>query len=375
MMKKHRLLWLIAALLCCLTLASCGEEVEVPEGLQLCRADDALGYTMYAPEGWTVCNVGSVSAAHVSAYNKTSISLTEGRIEDVPVTDDGTATGVRDLIAYFDAQLFPYPIEIVTHGNTDLSLGNATEAASFLYTFPYDGHDYKCLQVLAVYDERLYIFTYTSFDEPYQNSDTTYYAQYYDSAKLAMDNLKFSEKSSAESKPAYEKDADGYALVSDMTTNGFALYMPDGWTCDIREGIVQVRCADGASVNLSEATGTGYGAREYFILRIKDLDALASDIVLMIDGEEVLYTADTDLTASEYKPFVTATDFADASQAAVCEYTYTFGGVTYRTRQYIIVDNEFIRKVGYVFTYTAPASVFEAHEDEVATMIEKVRFS
>lgn len=373
-MKLRTILCLLLVCLTVMLLVSCGDVgTEIPEGMQLLRKSDALGYTMFAPEGWTVCNVGDVSACHVSAYNKTSISLAEGRIADVPTRADGA----YDLVTYFESSTedFPYTVTVSGEANTEVKLGNAAEAASFLYTFTYGDHDYKCLQILAVYDGRLYIFTYTAFDEPYQNGEETYYTHYYDSAKSVIDTLKFSAKSAAENSPSYETDEDGYALVSDKTVNGFSLYMPKEWTCDINEGIVQIKHADGASINLTEATDTGVPAREYFNRRIRDLSVLVDDIVLYVDGEAVPYTADTDLSDDAFKNFVKATEFADAKHAAVCEYSYTYGGVTYRVLQYIAVDSSFLRQTGYVFTYTAPVGAYETHVSEVQTVIRKIRFS
>ncbi len=373
-MKKRTILCLLLVCLVASLFVSCGaDSTDVPEGMQLLRNSDTLGYTMFAPDGWVVCNVSDVSACHVSAYNKTSISLAEGRLSDVPVLTGGA----YDLVTYFNNSTadFPYTVTQDGEANTEVKLGNASEAASFLYTFSYDGHAYKCLQILAVYAERLYIFTYTAFDEPYQNGEKTYYAHYYDSAKLVIDNLKFRAKSSAEQAPSYETDADGYALVSDKAVNGFVFYMPKDWTCDIHEGIVQIKHADGASINLTEATETGVPAREYFNRRIRDLSVLVDDIVLYVNGEAVPYTEQTDLSDEALKSFVNASEFADAEHAAVCEYSYTYGGVRYRVQQYILIGKSFLRKTGYVFTYTSPEGTYDTHTNEVQTVIQKIRFS
>lgn len=360
-MKKRTILCLFLCVLAAFALISCAGDDTVPEGMQVCRDSDALGVTLYAPEGWTVCNVGDISAAYVSSINQTSISLTEA--------DMGEA---EDFVSYFDAHKgeFAYEITLTSAGN-EVTLGNADSAASFVYTFTYAERHFKTLQVLALYGERFYIFTYTSYDEAYED-DKTYYEQYYDYAKQVMETVVFRAKGDAEAAPTYEADEDGYLLVSDKMINGFFFYMPPTWTCDVDEGILQVKGADGVSVNLSEATGTGVSVKQYFMTRMEELSVFVDDLTVYVGGEPLPYPTDEQTQNSDaYKDMIVLADFGNAKQAAVCEYAYTYAGETYHVLQYLAIAGNH----GYVFTYTAPTSVYAEHLSEAQTIAEKVRFS
>ncbi len=359
-MKKHiavcLLICMIALLFC-----SCGEDDTIPDGMQACRDSNELGLTMYAPEGWTVCNVGDISAAYVSSVNQTSVSLVRSDMGDA-----------ADFASYFEAHKNEFPYEIrLTSAATEVTLGNADSAASFVYTFTYGGRVFKALQVLALYGERFYIFTYTSYDETYSD-ESTYYQTYYESAKDVMRTLVFREISSEVTDSVPTEDAQGYQLVSDRTVNGFYFYMAPTWECDENAGIVRVSTDDGSSITMTEATGSGMSVRTYFIYRLQELSTFVDDIQVYVNGEPLPFTEDEQTLLSDaYKDMIIASNFGDAKQAAECVYSFTYQGQTYRVLQYLTTAANH----GFVFTYTAPAAVFDSHIDQVKTMAQKVRFS
>ncbi len=360
-MKQRIAFCLLVCLLAMCLLTACGGDKTIPEGLQACRDSDTLGLTMYAPDGWTVCNVGDISAAHVSAINPTSITLAEA--------DMGDAQSFTDYFNNHKGE-FPYEITLTSAANA-VTLGNAEHAESFVYTFSYGGRDFKALQVLATYGERFYIFTYTSHLESY-SEDKTVYDQYYDYAKQVMDTIAFRPKGDATPPPSYETDADGFKLVSDKQINGFLFYMAPSWTCDVDEGIVQIRGMDGVSVNLSEATGTGVSVKAYFIRRMEELEVFVDDITVRVGDAWLPFPTDEQTQNSDaYRDMVTLSTFGNAKQAAVCEYTYTYNGETYHVLQYLAIAGNH----GYVYTYTAAEDVYELHVADAIAMAEKVTFS
>ncbi len=360
-MKKH----IAACLLICMItvlLCSCGKDDTIPDGMQACRDSDVLGLTMYAPEGWTVCNVGDISAAYVSSINQTSVSLVESDMGDA-----------ADFTAYFQEHKneFPYEIELTSAG-AEVTLGNADSASSFVYTFTYGERSFKALQVLALYGERFYIFTYTSYDEAYSD-ESTYYETYYDRAKEVMSTLVFRQiASDVPEEVSPQEDAQGYKLVADRKVNGFYFYMAPTWVCDENAGIVRIGTNDGSSVIMTEATGSGMSVRTYFLHRLTELSAFVEDIQVYVDGEALPFPEDEQTQISEaYKDMIIASSFGDAKQAAECMYSFTYQGQEYRVLQYLTTAGNH----GFVFTYTAPANVFDTHLDEVKAMAQKVRFS
>lgn len=341
----------ITALLCifsvlCLLLTSCGKDAEVPDGMQVLRKSDALGIAMYAPEGWKVCNVGDISAAYVSTINQTSVTLAEA--------DRGDAVDFAD---YFEKHKSEFPYEItMTSENKAAALGNADAAAEFSYTFTYSDISFRALQILATFGDRLYIFTYTSYDRTYEGTEETYYSRYFSDAQKVMDTLVFSNKSGDGTTSAPAKtDADGYVLASDTSVSGFTLYLPPEWTCNVSSGIVAGSAEDGANVNMTEATATGVSMEDYFKNRKEELSVFVEELTVIEENTKV--------------------DFPGAAWAFRYEYTYVYMGETYHVLQYAVSTRAFLSSRGYVFTYTAPAAVYGTHLDEVRRILDKVTFS
>lgn len=346
-MKK--VLSLLLAVILLFGLTSCGESDEVPDGMQLCRGGEDVGYYFYVPEEWTLSNLGNISAAYVSTVNPTSVSLTE--------STDG---GVSDLDAYFEVHKADFPYTITLTGEpTDVKFGNAAQARAYVYDFLYNGHSYRTMQILAKAGGRFYIFTYNAYNEPYMSSgDTTFYQEFFDKMTLVTENVRFTEEKTAPAAPVYDFDGEGYALVSDKVLAGFDFYMPRGWLCDASSGIVRVYTenGDGASVVMSEATLTGMSVSDYWEKRKSDLAAFVDNLtIIKPEGREEEYTL---------------TPLGNARNTCRYEYTYVSGGVTYHVIQYLAVSGMH----GYVFTFTVPESAFDAHREEAETMAQKVHF-
>jgi hypothetical protein len=66
----------------------------------------------------------------------------------------------------------------------------------------------------------------------------------------------------------------------------------------------------------------------------------------------------------------------DKSELVEYEYTYVHNGQTYRVYQVMGADYTIkpLFGKGYVFTYTAVEDEYDAHIDEIKTILEKVRF-
>ena len=61
-----------------ISLTSCGDDKdETPEGMQLVYGGKNAGYYFYAPEEWTVSNIGAIKSAYVSRLDTTSVSFCE----------------------------------------------------------------------------------------------------------------------------------------------------------------------------------------------------------------------------------------------------------------------------------------------------------
>lgn len=352
-------------------LFACGDGSEkAPEGLQVVKISEEDGYKFYGPEGWSIVSTDKIAATKVSPINNTSITFTEA---DMPV---------GSIPEYFEESLAEFPSSIkdtmkITLRDEKCSFGNADNpddvAYKYIYTYKYENYDFACMQILLTHANRFYIFTYTSYGDV-EDPDSTYNS-YLKSVQLAIDSFCFTERTPA-SAPSYEKDADGYNLVSDRALSGFDLYLPADYEVVYSSAYVKAKISSGANISLSKATQTGIGIANYLEMRKSDMQKFTTnftDVQITLtkkipeDSEtlknwkfDVLPTSDTALS------------FGDLSKDGIIayEYTYVFNGQTYHVYQVMGVDS----LNGYVFTYTALEDEYSAHIDEIKTILQKVRF-
>ena len=342
LMKK--LGFILLALTLVFALYSCGKG-DVPDGMQLVRGGEDIGYYFYAPEEWTVANQGNISAVYVSSLDSTSATVSEA---DLPL---------GSISDYFTDSVSKLPFEInVTVNGEKTSFGGARDAYKFVYDYTYENFGFRTMQILAYHGESFYIFTFTS--QLAERTEGVSYYEYY-SEKLAsiIENFKFTEKSIPAVDKDYAKDEDGYLLVTDSKLSGFNFYMAPDWTVRYSSANVGISLPDGASVNLTEATGTGISRDTYFEKRKADIKTLTGSDVKEVPGK-----------------IAVETKLGNSSWAFSYEYSYTFGQTTYRVYQIIAVEGTWPFQSGYVFTYTAPEDVFEEHLGEVEEMVKKVNF-
>lgn len=366
-MRKKLALILILALVITSIFACSGEGDDVPEGLKIASVESECGYKFYAPEGWTVISTPEIAAARVSNVNSTSISFTEAMMPECTIAE------------YFEQSLSDFPESIASGMNIltrdkATSFGNADgEAYKYIYTYKYAENDVSCMQILLTHGGRFYIFTYTSFGDP--DDESSYYRLYMDSVQLAIDNFRFTELGEVTS-PVYDKDSDGYNLVSDMEVCGYEIYLPDGYELLFNNGFVRAKISDGANISITKATETGVGILDYLKSRRSDLCRLTTEF----SDIEILLATEYNSQSAGFKdwPFdvMPITDesltFGNLEKNKIIsyEYSYSFGAQSYRVYQIMGVDGY----NGYVFTYTALADEYEIHIDEIKTILEKVNF-
>ena len=364
-MKKKLILILTILIFVCAFSACNKKEGEVPEGLQVCYEGVAEGYVFYAPENWTIVNSGNVKAARVSNSNNTSISFTESELPAVTIPE------------YFEGSLsqFPFEINILTR-DKECSFGNLKESAyKYVYTYKYKDVDYACMQILLIHEGEFFIFTYTSHGDV--NSEESDYRHYLESVQLSIDNFKFTEKGEESEKPVYEKDSDGYNLVSDKKLSGFELYLPDDYEVIYSSGFVKAKISDKANLSLSKATETNVGIFDYLKARKEGILGFATDYTDI----KISIATEVDYESDLYRDF--AFDVLPEQDTDICfgslekngivsyEYKYSFNGQVYHVYQLAGIDE----RNGYIFTYTALEEEYLLHIEEIKSVISKVNFS
>lgn len=337
-MKRITALILLLATL--ISLTACGKDGDAPEGMQLVRGGESVGYNFYVPEEWVVANHGDISAAYVSTVDKTSASY----VECTP--PEGTVD------EYFKASLSEYQTApTLIEENKAVTFGNADEAR--MYVFDHENRDYKfrTMQIFAKYGERFGIFTFTSFRENMSSGEKTQYEYYQEKRQAIIENFKYVEKSGTASEPTdYETDADGYRLISDKSLAKFSLYVPEEFTVKSSSGIVEAYLPDGSNINMTTAGNTGVVVSDYWKGRKAELEKLFGEVTVI--GEDM------------------KTSLGETDRAFAYEYKFFYNGEEYHVYQVLAITTF----NGYVFTYTAKEESYSSHLDTVKKIMDKVRY-
>jgi hypothetical protein len=336
-----------------LSLTSCAENDGAPEGMTLVRGGEDVGYYFYGPEEWVVANLGDIACTYASKIDTSSMTFVESEKPEGTVKE------------YFESEKtkFPYEISVSVDGES-CTFGNAdTLATKYVYTYTYKEISYTCMQIFVTNGGRFYIFTYTASNVTY-SEEKTYYQLYLDKIAKAIDAFKFTATvSTDEPSPEYERDADGYILVSDKRLAGFEMYVPDSYKVDYSTALVSVTNANGASITMSQATYTGVTNEDYWNARKANIGAFADKITDPESGESVSSLREIELAKQIH--------LEGTNWALVYEYTYRFEGIDYHVYQVLIVESAVN---GYVFTYIASEEHYEEHLAEAKRVLEKIEY-
>ena len=362
-MKRLAALTLAIAVIICslLALSSCSNESDIPDGMQLVYGSDSTGYRFYAPEEWTVSNLDGIKSAYVSKLDITSISFAE--VDPLP-SNIGIDESEYFFGAYFNDSLSEFPEAMklnVTVNGEQTVFGKegekADKAVKYVYSYEYSEHKFGFMQILMNKGERFFIFTYTALLEE-KSEGVTYYDHYLEEKVLSViDNFRFTPPTADKSEPIeYEKDADGYSLISNPALAGFSLYVPEGFECDYSSATVSATHADGSNLNMSEATMTGNNmtVSDYWKIRKAELSAIVGEV--------------TEINVNE------PTTVGNSKYAFSFEYTFVYNGEVYHVYQVLAVEGVFLFQNGYVFTYTAKEANYNTHFESIKTVLEKVDF-
>lgn len=391
MKKIGALILLLATLvLTAGSLTSCSSGVEIPEDMQLVFGGEEHGYYFFAPEEWTISNVGQIKSAYASRVDATSVSLV--RVDPKDFLPDG-----KDADTYFFGGFFADSMKdfdgepkVSNPDGEAITFGKEGEAADKAkrYTYTYEYFDYTAnrtikfgyMQYLLKHDSDYYIFTYAASMEKRSGTDVTFYEYYLDKdgeeGKLTkiINSFRFIDKKGEVSDPEYERDADGYILASDPDLAGFSLYVPESFAVDFGSAIVSATHADGTNVNMTLSAGTNENVNSYMHRRLSELRSFATDIQCEYMKDEdgnVLVDENSDNKILKYEKL---DDFGGAINAYAYEYTYVIDGERYCVYQVVAIDGWLLNYSGYVFTYTANEVNHSLHSAELDKIIEKVTF-
>ena len=334
---------IVITLFSVLAMSSCGKNDGAPDGMQLVRGGEDVGYNFWGPEEWVVSNFGNISCTYASKIDMSSMTFAE------------TEKPAGTIAEYFESEKtkFPYEITVSVNGD-DCEFGNADKLAKkYVYTYTYKDFNYTCMQIFVTNSDSFYIFTYTASNAQRNTGEDSYYNFYLEKVNEVISVFEFTGKSAAENSEAkYERDDDGYILISDEILSGFKMYVPETFKPDYSSALVSASHADGSNFSMAQATYTGVESKDYWSARKDSINAFANNSLEEIETAKQISIKNT-------------------RWAIAYEYTYVYDNVKYHVYQIQIVANA---TTGYVFTYTATEDNYNAHINEMNKVLDKVEF-
>ncbi len=344
---------LLALLLLLPTLSACSGKSEIPDGYQYATCEGEY-FRLFVPTQWTVNTSGGVSGATLNiqtAVTMTEVSL-DGIFPEGALTDEEGNARAADLDD-FDR----YHLSEVSamrnfaedkHYKSTLS---GYRAVDMTYSATVAGEDYTFRQVLCKVDGRFYLFTYSAPSDVFE--------VYADVAEDILSYVRFysfpyeAEDAATRKIPQDVTLPEGMKLVSTDEV-AYRFFVPDSWTVDMEVDIC--------------------------VAYVTETDRSCSNVSMMsynpeIDGFSVAdYWEMCRLQYEDALPDFTVTGTEETTmggrKATVYEYTYTLGGVTYKTRQSMCVYATMV----YALTYTALPENYDSHLEEVERMQEELIF-
>ena len=329
-MKK--ILLCLAALLCLCLLISCADEAsEIPEGYQLAIVDGAP-FRLYVPTTWTPNTQSGLSSAYFSMENKALVSadaiFTDESLEEYMTrTREGLAEGFADYreLAYKDALL------------------GGAKAKRLEYEVTYGDVLYRILTLTAPHGAVTVTFTYSAPADVYDNytEEVAGMIEVFAFGAMAVPpgEDKTDDKTPEGMKIAYGENAE------------YRFYIPTGWVLDTSTKFpsAYVSATDRSNISLTAySPEISLSIDDYFALCEEDYKKTLTDYTLVESGER-------QIASRPGRYYV---------------YTVRSGENEYRVMQAIVVSGEMF----YSLTYTALASEYEVHLEDVERMIANFAF-
>ncbi len=134
------------------------KDEKTPAGMKMASGDNTE-YVLYVPENWTVNSQAAVPGAYYSDKNRSNVTVTSYTPENSMSVEDYFKMGEESFKKLYDDYVF-------VSRETNKTLGGEY-AEDFVFTFTFEGNQYKTRQMIAIYNQMFYVLTYTSTPENY----------------------------------------------------------------------------------------------------------------------------------------------------------------------------------------------------------------
>ncbi len=331
MIKKITAIFL--AVLMCVAIAGCSRD-GAPEGMYLVSLEEEP-FKLYVPKAWQSNMSSGISGAFFSATDNIAVSARYHTPEN-----EGTT-----LDEYVNACVESYAqtLELFSLEENSASVLGGADAKLLIYTAELDSTEFTYRQYIVKY---LGDFIFLTFHAP-----TELYENYTDQYDMIVDAFVLCEKGEAVNDEVTDKKTpDGMKIASSDVVE-YRFYVPTSWVCNSENGRSEAYYPESGKPNV---TVTSYSpdeamtAEEYF----EECEKQYEDT---IKGYELISESDRAVAERD---------------ARVYTYRAVYGDTQIRVMQTVFVYNDMV----YSITYTALEDSFDAHVDDVETMLDVFRF-
>jgi hypothetical protein len=156
------------------SLTSCGESGDAPMGFKEI-SDEALTYHLYIPDEWTPDISTGFTSAYYSGRDPSNISMMAFEL-------DTSITGIDSYWELYEKDLKAIFPDLEYVDKSDFKL-DGVPAKQYIYIGSMSDFNYKFMQIVAIKNNQVYVFTYTATIDNYD--------KHIEDVIAIIDNFKF----------------------------------------------------------------------------------------------------------------------------------------------------------------------------------------
>ncbi len=328
-----RITAVLLCLLICFSAVGCSGD-DTPDGMHLVSLEGEP-FKLYAPDSWVSNTSSGISGAFFTATDNIAVSARYVTPED---TEQTLSEYAEECIASYTASMKQFELS----ENSASVLGGA-DALRLMYSAEVGEKTFTFCHYITKYNGDFISLTI--------HAPKDIYDSYTDQFTSIVDAFVLCEKSESPTDEVTDKKTPEGMKIASADNIEYRMYVPSTWKCYSESGKSEAYYPESGKPNV---TVTSYSptekmtAEEYF----KECEKQYKE---SIEGYELL--SESERTVSE-------------RDAKVYVYSAKYGNTEIRIMQTVFVYMDLV----YSFTYTSLVDSFDAHLDDVNSMLDAFRF-
>lgn len=367
MKKILIILFSIITMLFCLV--SCSND-GVPSGMKVASDTSVVDYSLFVPESWIIDSMNTVSTAHVSDSDRTSISVKKNSIDSV---DAWWQSYKNALSATFE----DLKIEVE---NEDYVLASLN-SKRFVFTASFNNASYYKYEIIAV-KKGEYVYEIMIKYQGIMKDGTVSYSDegHADTIKNILDNFKFNDALTEGSQTAYEAEntPDNMKCASNAKIVDYYLFVPDAWTVEKTSGTVSsayISESDKTNVSVMQWNYTGNYEKWWNEYKLQIYSTFDYSKIPLDDNNEAVVNEDGSVNYLESEIITVSNETTDTKlgEKDAKKYTYSvkIDDTVYDFHVYAVINRGSV----YVMTFTFKADCdMSLYNEDIDKILSNFRF-